>query len=804
MRNDSARRSMPEGQPRSDPATTDPATTDPATADPAADFNNFLLPFRSPESRARQAGLETSRRTEAIRLLREETERRQSEGFAADLPQAQSLIRTRVGKLAAAIRWSLETKKAIGSYGEVSGTARKGGRPCSYWELLSQVDPEVAALLVLREMLKRVFTPGSNQVDLARDLAVSLENEAMVQAFKRNQPDIFADAVKRIRKRADGDACAMEELTAKMHTACAEQWRRWPARTARLMALDLIYMASADSEFLVRDRNNDVDDGGVKRKIRFKLSESGRRWWAEEGHRLENAIRDKQPMVCVPIPWSGPWGGGYVSIDTPPVPLVRNKGRKYLRRLGDLDLSTVYTAVNAIQNTPWAIDREVLAVARELWRGAVIPFAHRRVLFPLGPRPPEGSREWKLWWARRYREVERERRRASQRERIRRVLDLADTYRDEPAIFFPHNLDFRGRIYPCSSLLHPQGGDLERGLLRFALGKALARPEDADWLAVHGANRYGRSRLPFPGRIQWVRDHESEILAAAAEPLRPETFAFWSEAEHPFQFLAFCFEWRRYRASGDGSFVSRLPVAMDGTCNGLQHLYAMTFDERGGRLVNLVHTEEPADIYATVADRTKELLDRIARHPEETLRRRRRAVIWLKYGIDRAMTKPIVMVVPYGGTKSGCTRSIKRVLKKLEEEEGRPYPCSGDRESVKMLASVVWKALDLVIGSARDTMGCLQDKAVALAKQGKPISWTSPAGLWICQDCRKIRVERILYGPRQESLRLQGVFRSRTDEYDPRRQSNGISPNFTHSRDAAHLMRCEGPGPRSEPVRDDP
>jgi DNA-directed RNA polymerase len=45
------------------------------------------------------------------------------------------------------------------------------------------------------------------------------------------------------------------------------------------------------------------------------------------------------------------------------------------------------------------------------------------------------------------------------------------------------------------------------------------------------------------------------------------------------------------------SYVSHLPVHMDGSCNGLQHYAALGRDEAGGRAVNLLPSNTPQDVY---------------------------------------------------------------------------------------------------------------------------------------------------------------------------------------------------------------
>src|SRR5436309_2711073 len=50
------------------------------------------------------------------------------------------------------------------------------------------------------------------------------------------------------------------------------------------------------------------------------------------------------------------------------------------------------------------------------------------------------------------------------------------------------------------------------------------------------------------------------------------------------------------------TFRSHLPVSMDGTCNGYQHLSAMGRDPIGGSATNLIPADQPEDMYQEVAD----------------------------------------------------------------------------------------------------------------------------------------------------------------------------------------------------------
>jgi DNA-directed RNA polymerase len=55
--------------------------------------------------------------------------------------------------------------------------------------------------------------------------------------------------------------------------------------------------------------------------------------------------------------------------------------------------------------------------------------------------------------------------------------------------------------------------------------------------------------------------------------------------------------------------VSGLPVAQDGSCNGLQHFSALLRDEIGGKAVNLIPGDVPEDVYQRIADKVLSKLE---------------------------------------------------------------------------------------------------------------------------------------------------------------------------------------------------
>ncbi len=65
---------------------------------------------------------------------------------------------------------------------------------------------------------------------------------------------------------------------------------------------------------------------------------------------------------------------------------------------------------------------------------------------------------------------------------------VAETYRNEPGMWFPHTLDFRGRAYPMPPHLNHMGPDSSRGVMRLAEGRALGE-HGLDWLYVQASSQ---------------------------------------------------------------------------------------------------------------------------------------------------------------------------------------------------------------------------------------------------------------------------------------------------------------------------
>lgn len=562
----------------------------------------------------------------------------------------------------------------------------------------------------------------------------------------------------------------------------------WSKKDKLLVGSKLIELFIAAAGFVVMERES---EGANNSPIRLQFNEETVAWLEAAHGKCELLSPIYLPMVVPPRPWKTPYRGGYLS-DAFTIRLVNTRNRAYLDELGGVDLSRVLTAVNAIQATPWRIHKGVLDVLRaEMECGGASAGLPRRDDAPLPPRPAgvpkdvpvkdltamqkESLSEWKAEASKVHQSNA-----AAKRERVllSQKLYIADRFADAPAIYFPHYLDFRGRVYPLGSYVNPQSDDVGRALLEFGEGKALGE-DGAFWLAVHIAGLFGIDKVGFDDRVAWVFENEERILAAALEPHADN--AFWREADKPFQALAACFEWAGYKMTGD-EYVSHLPIAMDGSCSGLQHFSALLRDEVGGAAVNLVPGPKPSDIYMMVAKRAQELSDGCLGSTNPEMQ-----TAWAG-AVCRKVAKQPTMTLCYSATKFGMQGQIENALRKLDEESGTSHLAGGvDRHKAAVyMAEVVWHALGDVVVAARRAMDWLKEVSQVAAGAGMPVRWTSPIGLPVLQEYREHqgKVVEAFFG----GVRVQLMLNIETDKISKRRQASGIAPNFVHALDASHLL----------------
>lgn len=490
------------------------------------------------------------------------------------------------------------------------------------------------------------------------------------------------------------------------------------------------------------------------------------------------------PMLIPPKDWTNPYDGGYYSI---PLTLVKTRNKEALKDLEKHPMSLVYAAVNALQKTPWRINQKIYKVMRETWEtGGVLGDLPRQSEEPLPSAPwasdeeyarikettPEVVKEWKHTAAKVYERRIAER---SKRIAIATKLWVAEKFLSESELYFGWTLDWRGRMYPVQSFINPQGDDSGKALIEFAKGKPLGK-RGAYWLKVHLANCFGVDKVPFDERVKWVDDNKDNILDSANNPL--DGNRFWCEADSPYSFLASAFEFQGLCTKGN-SFISHIPIALDGSCNGLQNFSAMLLDEIGGKAVNLIPQDKPNDIYQRVAE---VLIKKVEADVDAGVED---AAVWLDK-IDRGITKRGVMTYVYGAKKYGMKDQLLEELGKRDKPTATYLEIEDNFKPCSYLGNKLYEAIGEVVIAAKEAMDWLQEVAKVCSKSGTPVLWTVPSGFKPRQEYFKQSFKQVatFWG----SVRIDLGLTKDLPQLDKRKQATGIAPNYVHSMDSSHLM----------------
>lgn len=501
------------------------------------------------------------------------------------------------------------------------------------------------------------------------------------------------------------------------------------------------------------------------------------------------------PMLIPPRQWTDVTSGGYLIPPHHAACFIKTRSGEHIEELRNSDLSKVFSAMNAVQETPWRINtkvHEAMQMIRESGQNIkcipalydAVAEAPERPAFLDQNMPREMWTEdqlqkFKVWKYETAAAHSKDSALKSKRVAFLGTMNVCNMVKDEPELYFVTQLDFRGRMYTLGNFLHPQGDDLSRGLLEFATGMAIETPEDLAWLQINLAGLYGFDKASLEDRQLWVEMRTQAVLDVADDVLSAQ---LWREADKPAQFIAACIDYANFVRTGYG-YVSHLPVQVDGTCNGLQNFSAMLRDEVGGAAVNLVPRDLPSDVYADVARVTEKLVAADLASDDEVVRQLAKA--WLDIGISRKVCKRPVMTLAYGATQFGFGEQIYKDTVEPLRQSNKLSRDVNDTKLSSYLGNKIWASVQTVIVKAAEAMEWLQEAASVVAKENLPVSWTTPDGLLVMQSYYKTKDKVVNLSFNKQRLQLK--HKEQLKEPNGRKQASAIAPNVVHSCDATHM-----------------
>lgn len=658
--------------------------------------------------------------------------------------------------------------------------------------VLRQVEPAKAVFLALKNIFGSFTFKEMMPVALGLNIGKMVEDELRFTQFKQQNKNYYEEVVADFKRKGTQSYRHMHRVMTHKANEKSQQWEPWDNKLRVDVGLKLVNLVMENTDLIER---KDRWDAKTKYTTVLVPTESAIKWVRDHEEIKQFMYPTRLPCIIVPDDWEGLEQGGYYSpLMRQSVPMIKAKFGKRPSR--DVDYANLKNSLNRLQHVPWAVNERVLDVIKEVWAKDLqigLP-SSQPVKVPPSPvadmdkdtvlttEQQEAFTEWKRMATRLY---TADKERVSQGFQVSRVLRMASDYLKYEEFYYVWYADSRGRLYSATSGFSPQGPDMAKGCLRLARGKPLGSV-GWYWLRVHLANRFGFDKVPYDDRVQWADDQRVAFNAVYNDPLAHRSV--WAGADKPYQYLAAIFEYvEASRLSDPCSYVSHLPIGLDGSCNGLQNFSAMLRDAKGGKATNLIPGAKPEDIYGIVAQVTVQkvkarlgVTNVCTTVGDDHYTEHYFAERWLAYGIDRKIAKRPVMTLPYGATRQSCTEYIWEAIVEKNKEL---FGTMGFRAAM-WLMPIMWESIGEVVVAAREAMDWLQKCATVINKTGNAIEWETADGFVVHQAVCKIdtvQIETALAG------RFQVRVGSFSDTLDKIKQRLAVAPNFVHSQDATHM-----------------
>ncbi len=581
---------------------------------------------------------------------------------------------------------------------------------------------------------------------------------------------------KKMVKNRDGD-------TVEVFDTDHYHWEEWDRATSVKVGGKLLQAVFQATDLFENEYIKDeIEDDNPQLKI--KLTAAAKEQLSKLQDFLDQQTPQFGPMFNTPYPWDkdsmGPYDNQSLAKQVPPVKHMGEAQEKAVREaMKDGSMDDCLEALNTLQDVPYAVNYYIVDAVQWVMDNGLGEKVNSFPSLEQAPELPDIPKaKFKKWSAQKQADYGREQLNILKSNRevdanllgIKRNLDEAANIKKAVAdgvdsFYLPHQWDYRGRVYHTSEFGH-HNTDYLRAMFEFA-NKSEITNDNVAYLTLQLANTYGngvdKETLEF--RQQWAIDNEAQILACGADFKDPDAFAFWSNADDPFQFLAACRVWFEANEHGDG-YMTGLPIALDATQSGIQVYAAMGRSQKDGEKCNLTDNKKPGDLYTAVMVRAKRIIeDDISEHEhldhepvneddEDEMKNRQKlkhARQWAANDweyLTRKTVKRNTMTWAYSSRRYGFadqlrTDMMEPLSRKVRKNQLKEHPFGADSGygASWYMAGVNEAAIRLEIESAADGMKFFQDVVQLCNDAHIHLTYTTPLRFPLHQFYRDLAKE---------------------------------------------------------------
>lgn len=591
----------------------------------------------------------------------------------------------------------------------------------------------------------------------------------------------------------------------------------------------IVSIAGNIANFLTTSSINMIEltsDYGDDRKLHniIKIEEQSRKIIIKNDKTRIFSVPTKLPMIVEPKPYKMIDGkiqpGGYLKND------IFYSENLFIDKVGYRDTTKlkqdndVIDLINGVSRVPYKINKEVLEYIQlyGIEKGIILLDSH--VMSKKNTISKEVDKFYDNPYIKMTKKLNKELRSLQSTIYLQNnILNIAELYSLVDKIYFPVRSDQRTRIYCITEYFNYQSTDLAKGLLLFYNHGVIYKhdTEAINYLKSYGATLFestlGKKSLNY--KIKWVDNNTDYIINFKFNDII-------NKSKEKACFLAFCFEYTRFvKFMSDVNatkFNTYLPIQLDASCNGYQHLSLLTRDKKVHKHLNLTPStkdDDPNDLYNYMLIKIREYIKyKLCNYLWESEEEKESLIRLDKIILNRNILKKALMTFSYNASIVQMVNYIKEMLKTHTIQESnnvliddnvelsiqgvaRKYKDNtvytvGDELENYITSKDIYKFVKyfkVVLDNEFPRMKLLNTYLRSIikicTKQNMTIPWPLPSGAIISQSYLNSKTLKM-----RPFAFIKSKYNFRTiikDEFDGVKQLNATMPNLIHSLDASSI-----------------
>ncbi len=241
----------------------------------------------------------------------------------------------------------------------MASNEKRRGRKHIACKRLRDMAPDVVAFIGCRIILDKISGNKTGEAAIAISIGRAIEDEFRFAKFEAEKPGYFYTLKENVTEHSRHRRGVFKGTMQKLSVS----WENWPKHD-HLHVGSLILRLFRERTGLIERR---IERRNARTKKVLRATEEVLNYLSDRHARAELMSPQYLPMLVKPRPWTGMFEGGYLTPGRQ-LCMVRGKGvnRNAIEEIQNRfdDFPMLLQALNAVQETPWQVNRDVRTAAQ--------------------------------------------------------------------------------------------------------------------------------------------------------------------------------------------------------------------------------------------------------------------------------------------------------------------------------------------------------------------------------------------------------------------------------------------------------